>query len=151
MPEPLKQDEINELTRMLAGETGRGAPAATPPPSASPAAPAPGAAPKEQTPYVVVPLEPMEPSPAAGPRKEAGMDLLGDVDVQVTVELGRAKSPVQEILKLGPGSVVPLDRLTGDALDIYVNDRLVARGEVLVVNDNFAVRITEVLPAPKAP
>ena len=57
---------------------------------------------------------------------------------------------VQDVLKLGSGSVVPLESLVGDPVNVFVNDRLVARGEVLVVNENFAVRITEVIPLPKS-
>ena len=64
--------------------------------------------------------------------------------------IGRARMYVQDILKLGPGAVVPLESLTGDPLDLYVNDRLVARGEVLVINENFAIRITEVISPQKA-
>jgi flagellar motor switch protein FliN/FliY len=89
-------------------------------------------------------------APAAEVRPEAGLDLLRDVNVSVRVELGRARMYVQDILKLGPGSVVSLESLTGDPLDVYVNDRLVARGEVLVINENFAIRITEVI-APQKP
>jgi flagellar motor switch protein FliN/FliY len=80
------------------------------------------------------------------PRPEAGLDFLGDVQVDVRVELGGARLNVQEVLKLASGSVVALDSLVGDPVDLFVNDRLVARGEVLVVKDNFAIRITEVLP-----
>jgi flagellar motor switch protein FliN/FliY len=78
------------------------------------------------------------------------MDLLGDVNVQVRVELGSSKMNVQDVLKLGSGSVVGLNSLIGDPVNVFVNDRLVARGEVLVVKDNIAVRITEVVPAQKA-
>lgn len=77
------------------------------------------------------------------------MELLDDVQVQVRIELGSARMVVQDILRLGPGSVVPLENEVADPINVYVNDRLVARGEVLVVNDNFAVRITEVLPLPR--
>lgn len=135
MPEPLKPEEINDLTRMPDTQGGGGA--------VTPGAAAPtGGSGK-------VPIEAFE-SPTGRPRKEAGMELLDDVSVNVKVELGRSRVVVQDVLRLAPGSVVPLDTLTGDPLDVYVNDRLVARGEVLVVNDNFALRITEVLPQPKA-
>jgi len=85
--------------------------------------------------------------PAAG-KTDAAIDLLKDVNLQVKVELGRSRMLVQDILKLSAGSVVELDRLTADPLDIYVNDRLVARGEVLVLDENFAIRITEVVQPP---
>ena len=98
----------------------------------------------------------LPPEPAAGtaatPEVPAGataspfeIDLLGDVDMQVMIELGRTQMLVEDVLKLGQGSVVELDKLAGDPVDVYVNRRLVARGEVLVLNDNFCVRISEIV------
>ncbi|MGB9623527.1 MAG: flagellar motor switch protein FliN [Phycisphaerae bacterium] len=75
------------------------------------------------------------------------IDLLRDVDLHVKIELGRTRMFVEDVLRLGPGSVVELDKLAGDPVDVLVNERLVARGEVLVLNDNFCVRINEILPA----
>lgn len=71
--------------------------------------------------------------------------MLNDVNLQVKIELGRTRMLVEEVLSLGEGSVVELDKLAGDPVDVYVNDRLVARGEVLVLNDSFCVRINDVL------
>ncbi len=71
--------------------------------------------------------------------------LLNDVKLDVKIELGRANMRIEEVLQLGEGSVVELDKLAGDPVDVLVNERLVARGEVLVLNDNFCVRISEVL------
>jgi flagellar motor switch protein FliN/FliY len=79
---------------------------------------------------------------------ESNVDMLMDVSMNLKVELGRCKMPIADILKLGRGSVVELEKLAGDPLEIFVNDRLVARGEVLVLNDNFCIRVTEVM-APK--
>jgi flagellar motor switch protein FliN/FliY len=73
------------------------------------------------------------------------IDLLSDVELNVKIELGRSRMTVDEVLKLGEGSVVELDKLAGDPVDVFVNDRLVARGEVLVLNDNFCVRINEII------
>lgn len=70
---------------------------------------------------------------------------LQDVELDVRIELGRTELLIEEVLKLKEGSVVPLDKLAGDPVDILVNGRLVARGEVLVLNDNFCVRIAEIL------
>lgn len=78
-------------------------------------------------------------------RMPEGMDLLGDVNLNVKIELGRTKMLLEDVLRLGEGTVVELDKLAGDPVDIYVNDRPVARGEVLVLNDNFCVRISEIL------
>ena len=74
-----------------------------------------------------------------------GLELLGDVDLNVTIELGRTQMLLEDVLKLSPGSVVELDKLAGDPVDVYVNHRLIARGEVLVLNDNFCVRISEIM------
>ena len=74
-----------------------------------------------------------------------GIDLLSDVDLNVKIELGRTKMLVEDVLRLGEGAVVELDKLAGDPVDVYVNERLVARGEVLVLNDNFCVRVNEVI------
>jgi len=76
----------------------------------------------------------------------AGVDMIKDVELNVKIELGRADMTVSEILKLGTGAVVELDKLAGDPVDILVNEQLVARGEVLVLNDNFCVRINEIIP-----
>jgi len=73
------------------------------------------------------------------------IDLLKDVGLQVKIELGRSRMLVEDVLRLGEGSVVELDKLAGDPVDVYVNDRLVARGEVLVLNDNFCVRVNEIV------
>lgn len=73
------------------------------------------------------------------------IDLLGDVDLEVSIELGRTEMLVEDVLKLGTGSVVELNKLAGDPVDVYVNGRLVARGEVLVLNDNFCIRISEIV------
>ncbi len=73
------------------------------------------------------------------------VDLLVDVPLQITVELGRNRMTIKEILDLKQGSVVELNRTAGDPVDVFVNDHLVARGEVVVVNDNFGVRITEII------
>ncbi|MBK7405767.1 MAG: flagellar motor switch protein FliN [Phycisphaerales bacterium] len=79
------------------------------------------------------------------PRAPAELDLLSDVNLQVKIELGRTRLLVEDVLKLNDGAVVELDKLAGDPVDIYVNERHVARGEVLVLNDNFCVRINEIV------
>lgn len=85
-------------------------------------------------------------APTAGVSGVAtGLEMLGDVDLHVMVELGRTEMLVEDVLKLNSGSVVELDKLAGDPVDVYVNQRLVARGEVLVLNDNFCIRISEIV------
>jgi flagellar motor switch protein FliN/FliY len=79
----------------------------------------------------------------------SSIDLLRDVELNVKIELGRSRMMVEDVLKLAEGSVVELDKLAGDPVDVFVNDRLVARGEVLVLNDNFCVRVNEIVAAAK--
>ena len=71
--------------------------------------------------------------------------LLRDVELDLKIELGRTQMHLDEVLRLKRGSVVSLDKLAGDPVDVYVNGRLVARGEVLVLNDNFCVRVAELI------
>lgn len=75
------------------------------------------------------------------------LDLLMDVSLTVTVELGRTEMPVRDVLGLTPGSVIELRRPAADPVDIFVNNKVVARGEVVVVEDRFGVRITELISA----
>ena len=82
-------------------------------------------------------------------REKSSIDMLMDVSMNVKIELGRTKMNVEDILRLGEGSIVELDKLAGDPVNILVNDRLVARGEVLVLNDNFCVRVTEIIKSDK--
>jgi len=88
--------------------------------------------------------------PDLGPSTLDGVDvkrltMLNDVKLRVKIELGRTRMLVEDVLKLGEGGVVELDKLAGDPVDVYANDRLIARGEVLVLNDSFCVRISEVV------
>jgi flagellar motor switch protein FliN/FliY len=82
-------------------------------------------------------------TPASG--ESATLDLISDVELDLKIELGRTHMYLEDVLKLRKGSVVPLDKLAGDPVDIFVNGRLVARGEVLVLNDNFCVRVAELI------
>jgi flagellar motor switch protein FliN/FliY len=84
-------------------------------------------------------------TPIAPASQARAIDLLSDVNLNVKIELGRTRMLVEDVLKLSEGAVVELDKLAGDPVDVYVNDRHVARGEVLVLNDNFCVRINEIL------
>ena len=94
---------------------------------------------------------PFEPQAFAKTGKEEpakGIDLLGDVNLNVKIELGRTRMLVEDVLRLSEGAVVELDKLAGDPVDVYVNQRHIARGEVLVLNDNFCVRINEIVQEP---
>ncbi len=81
------------------------------------------------------------------PASSSNIDLLMDVSLKVSVELGRATLNVREALNLSPGNVVELDKLAGDPVDVLVNGRLIARGEVVVVEDQFGVRVTQIVSA----
>lgn len=78
------------------------------------------------------------------------LSFLMDVRLQVSVELGRRRVAINEILALGPGSILELEKVAGESLDIRVNDQLIARGEAVVVNDKFGVRLTEVISKPNS-
>ena len=77
----------------------------------------------------------------------ADLEAIFDVPVQVSAVLGRSRMDVSELLRLGPGAVLELDRKVGEAIDIYVNNRLVARGEVVLVEDKLGVTMTEIIKA----
>ena len=88
-------------------------------------------------------MAPIEPSEA--PRTAQDLEAVYDIPVQVSAVLGRATMEVSQLLKLGRGAVVELDRRVGEAIDIYVNNRLVARGEVVVVEERLGVTMTEIV------
>ncbi len=97
-----------------------------------------------------VPSEPTGPQPPAvadGSGRQAldfrNLAAMLDVPLKLTVELGRAELPLAEVLALKPGAVVELDRFPGEPLELYVNGRLVARGEIIVLNDIFGFRVTD--------
>ena len=85
-----------------------------------------------------------------GPHSASDLEAVFDVPVQVSAVLGRSKMDVGELLKLGPGTVLELDRKVGEAIDIYVNNRLVARGEVVLVEEKLGVTMTEIIKAERA-
>ena len=96
---------------------------------------------------VVMPQPEEQGEPAA--TDAADLEAVFDVPVQVSAVLGRARMEVGELLKLGPGAVLELDRKVGEAIDIYVNNRLVARGEVVLVEDRLGVTMTEIIKSDK--
>jgi flagellar motor switch protein FliN/FliY len=82
--------------------------------------------------------------------EQASLDLLNDVQLDLKIELGRTQMHLEDVLRLKQGAVVTLDKLAGDPVDIYANGRLIARGEVLVLNDNFCVRVAELIASDAA-
>ncbi|QLY25000.1 flagellar motor switch protein FliN [Bdellovibrio sp. KM01] len=77
--------------------------------------------------------------------KDRNLNLILDIPLKVTVELGRTKMPVSELLNLTQGSVIELNKLAGEPMEVYVNDKLIARGEAVVVNEKFGVRLTDII------
>src|SRR5436305_4450041 len=137
----LDQSSIDELLKQASFE----APGETPPVAAA-AAPVGAAvmAPPDAADFKLPAFQ-----QAIADAQVSSIDLLRDVDLNVKIELGRARMLVEDVLRLSEGSVVELDKLAGDPVDVFVNDRLVARGEVLVLNDNFCVRVNEILAGVK--
>jgi flagellar motor switch protein FliN len=86
-------------------------------------------------------FEPQEPIV----NQHRNLDMLLDIPLKVTVELGRTKRSVKDILDLTSGSIVELDKLAGEPVDILVNDKLIAQGEVVVIDENFGVRVTDII------
>ena len=88
-------------------------------------------------------------APADGGTKPAGavqsLDFILDIPLKVSVELGRTRLPIRDILQLAQGSVVELSKFAGEPLEVLINDRLIARGEVVVVNEKFGIRLTDIL------
>lgn len=88
----------------------------------------------------------LKPAPVAGNHLEGrGLGLLLDIPLEVSVEVGRSRILVRDLLQLQEGSLVELDKLAGEPLDLYVNSRLIARGEAVVVNEKFGLRLTDVV------
>lgn len=104
-------------------------------PTGTPAAPA-----KTVRPVQFAPLAPVQPEAAGG-----NLNLLLDIPLEVTVELGRTRRLIKDVLELGVGSVIELEKLAGEPVDVLVNGKLVARGEVVVIDENFGVRITDII------
>ena len=86
-----------------------------------------------------------ENSQIKGPQSEKGIELLLDIPLQVSVEVGRAKILVRDLLQMQEGTLIELEKLAGEPLDLYVNSRLIARGEAVVVNEKFGLRLTDVV------
>lgn len=123
-------------------------PVFTPPPAAAPIFTAPPAAAMPVMPGTGATVQPAQFAPLAGgyqAREIANIDLILDVPLQITVELGKARKTIREILALSPGSVVELDKLAGEPVDLLVNGKLLAKGEVVVIDENFGVRVTDII------
>jgi flagellar motor switch protein FliN/FliY len=86
------------------------------------------------------------PSSGGGSLKEApNLDFILDIPLEVSVELGRARMMISDLIQLGQGSVIELNKLAGEPVEIFINQKLIARGEVVVVNDKFGIKMTDIL------
>ncbi|MET0329637.1 MAG: flagellar motor switch protein FliN [Luteimonas sp.] len=90
-------------------------------------------------------FDPLTADAGAPPAGDLNLDVILDVPVQLSLEVGRTRMPIRNLLALTPGAVVELERAAGEPLDVYVNGTLIAHGEVVVVNDRFGVRLTDVV------
>ena len=121
-------------------------PSNTPSPAAAPVAgAAPNAAPTAQ-PFRPAEMSPQNAVASVSPSAEVPLSMLLDLSLPVSIELGRTSMTVQEILRLGRGSVIQLERLAGEPIDVFVGDRRFAEGEVVILGETFGVRITRILP-----
>ncbi|MET2479864.1 flagellar motor switch protein FliN [Ralstonia sp. SM1879_UCD539_Tz21] len=127
---------MEEAMALEAAQRAAAAPAPAP-------APAPAAEPDNALSSVFKPLMPGEKTTVAAPRND--IDMILDIPVQLTVELGRTKVPIKNLLQLAQGSVVELDALAGEPMDVLVNGYLIAQGEVVVVNEKFGIRLTDII------
>jgi flagellar motor switch protein FliN len=149
MPQPIwgpMADAVRDRHAALARPAAAPAPAAAPSQASHtpqrPVAAAPVSAP-QQTSFQTARFPEMSPRPA---REETrNIDLLMDVSLQVTVELGRTRRQIRDVLSMGPGSVLELDKLAGEQVDVLVNGKLIAKGEVVVIDENYGVRITDII------
>ena len=150
---------FKESKKQMEAKSASAAPAPAPKPAASQPAPAPAApqmnysaAPAHQ-PSAAIYANPVEVQPAqfqnfemaSFMQQKENIELIMDVQLEVTVELGRTKRSIKEILELGPGSIIELNKLSGEPIDILVNGKTVAKGEVVVIEENFSIRVTEIL------
>ena len=151
----LSPEELDALLAAASAETAAGggwtddSAAEVPPPAGSPAPEmaAPGV-PSAATMPVDLPSFDMPANGAGGFGPEpAGLSRVRDIPLEVTVELGRTRLLIRDILDLGAGSIIELDKIAGEPVDLFANGLLVARGEVVVIDDNFGVRVTEIITA----
>ncbi len=130
--------EVDDWASALAEQTAAEAQASTPTATPAPTAAQPGAA-DQAVPHVFPPLM------GTDIEGNSDIDMIMDIPVQLTVELGRTRMTIKNILQLGQGSVVELDGLAGEPMDIFVNGYLIAQGEVVVVDEKYGIRVTDII------
>lgn len=95
--------------------------------------------------YETAQFQDLQHQPSGAPGEDVNLDVILDIPVTLSMEIGRTKIPIRNLLQLNQGSVVELDRLAGEPMDVLVNGTLVAHGEVVVVNEKFGIRLTDVI------
>ena len=152
----LVQSQLGNASAQQSAPAARPAPASAPAPAArpAPAAAHASAAPKSEEPKPMVSVKKADIAsfdpPSVSPHGEAAdgnLGLINDIPLQVTVELGRTHKSLQEVMNFGVGTIIMLDRLAGEAVDVIVNGKKIARGEVVVIDENYGVRISEIFSA----
>ena len=140
-PEPASASAAAPPQAPQMGSTPKGMP------QARPSQPQTGGSvpPPPQPPVDVRPAEFSPLVPSGGLQEPSNIGLIVDIPVRVTVELGRTRKTVGEVLSFAPGSVIELDKMAGEPVDVLVNGKLIAKGEVVVIDENFGVRVTEIL------
>jgi flagellar motor switch protein FliN/FliY len=137
---------VGAVLLFLAPATEAAAPAEPAPAEPEAAAPAPAPAPPAPAPAAPAPPAPAQAAPAFNPLSTPKqMDALAGVQMEVTIEVGRTSLPIGQLLQLQPGQIVELDREVGSPLDMFINGTLLARGEIVVVDDQFGFRVTSVV------
>ncbi|MCL2355859.1 MAG: flagellar motor switch phosphatase FliY [Defluviitaleaceae bacterium] len=149
-----EEDEIMAAVQPTPAPAAQAAPAVAPPPAPAPAAPQGVSAPAPV--YAAAPLPQNVQAAQFVPfdaqdvyRQKENMDIIMDVPLEISVELGRTHKRISEILEFSPGTVLELDKLAGEPIDIIVNGKFVAKGDVVVIDENFGIRITEIISADK--
>jgi len=132
------EEEVVEDTVAEPEDTADAAPDSTAEASAMPDKP-------DSENYSQASFEQLQDSGGALPANEANLDMILDIPVTISMELGRSKIDIRNLLRLNQGSVVELNRLAGEPMDVMVNGTLIAHGEVVVVNDKFGIRLTDVI------
>ncbi|WP_019003768.1 flagellar motor switch phosphatase FliY [Cohnella laeviribosi] len=166
-PKPQTSAPASQPATQPAAQAPQTPPAAASAPQTPPPAPSPAPSPAAQRPVYEEPAPSYYPPPAGGSSMnrnvnvqpvqfahfqnpgvhgdESNLNLLLDIPLKVTVELGRTKKEIKEILELSQGSIIELDKLAGEPVDILVNNKLIAKGEVVVIDENFGVRVTDIV------
>ncbi|MFQ5543469.1 MAG: flagellar motor switch protein FliN [Nitrospiria bacterium] len=142
--QPPEEEEQDEMAKAMAEAMAAEAPQEEVDPQADIDALT-AAAMSEQSEAERAPLSPLQPEAPSAPLGK--LDFILDVPLSITVNLGKTTMLIKELLQLGQGSVVELEKMAGEPMDVYIGEKLIARGEVVVVNEKFGIRLTDIVSA----